>query len=591
MIKISGMKVLRGVRTSKGYPSQRGMASIVITMVTMVVISLIVLGFATISRREARQSLDQLQSTQAFYAAESGIEDARKVIRNWLDNPATAAQPVPSKANCTTNDISSPSAYPTGNDMMIDAANDIGYTCLQVDPAPESVEFDGVDSDSTVIPLTSTSGGIRRVEISWSANGPVASLANCPGDTDNEFRPQSGANAWTCEYGVMRVDLTPTAGVLTRAGLSSSTYSSFFQPVNFLASGSDNYTNVNQARLVAARCTTTSCRAIIDQIPNLTSVSLRLSSLYQPSDVRVVAYDANGSGGSPLSLSGVQAEVDVTGKASDVLRRIKVRIPLLNNGTLVPGYAITSNGSICKRFSTGPSYFNIPNDIVDPDNSNDMCRAVTIAPPTPPTATVGCPTNSDIVLVMDTSHSMTRAWGSTTRLDQLRLVAGQFVSAAGVGTTRNHVGLIRFGGTAQQMTTGFSASAANLQSIINSLTDYTDYRTNYLTAMQSAEGMFTGARSSVRKIMVFISDGRPNDLGEGTEDNPANAAAAIARATGMKTTGEVVIYTIGIVGEDLPEPNALAEMDGFSPGQYFSAVNPSDIENAAQVIAREARCE
>jgi Tfp pilus assembly protein PilX len=591
MIKISDMKVLRGIRTSGRDPSQHGMASIIITMVTMVVISLIVLGFATISRREARQSLDQLQSTQAFYAAESGIEDARKVIRNWLDNPATAALPVPSKANCTTNDPTSPSAYPTGGDMMIDAANNIGYTCLQVDPAPESVEFDGIDSDSTVIPLTSTTGGIRRVEITWQANTPLASLANCPGDVDHEFRPQSGANAWRCEYGVMRVDLTPTNGVLTRAGLSGSTYSGFFQPVNFLAGGSDNYTNVNQARLVAARCTVTSCRATIDQIPNLTSVSLRLSSLYQPSDVRIVAFNSTGVGGSPLRLSGVQAEVDVTGKASDVLRRIKVRIPLLSNGTLVPGYAITSNGSICKRFSTGPSFFSIPNDIIDPDNSNDMCTAVTFAPPASPVAAVGCPINSDIILVMDTSHSMTKAWGSSTRLDTLRTVAGQFVAAAGVGATRNHVGLIKFGGSAQQMTTGFSASTANLQSIINGLTDYTDYRTNYITAMQSAEGMFTSGRSGVRKIMIFISDGRPNDLGEGTEDNPANAVNAIAKATQMKTTGQVVIYTIGIVGDDLPEPNALAEMDGFSPGQYFSSVNPADIQNAAQVIAQEARCD
>jgi Tfp pilus assembly protein PilX len=375
MIKISDMKTLRGVRTGQGSLSQRGMASIVITMVTMVVISLIVLGFATISRRESRQSLDQLQSTQAFYAAESGIEDARKAIRNWLAAPATAALPVPSKPNCT--DASNPSIYPIGDDMKIDDANGIGYTCLQVDPAPDSVEFDGIDSDSTVIPLTSTTGGIRRIEITWQANTPP-SLANCPSTITNpEFRPQSGVNAWRCEYGVMRVDLTPTNGVLTRAGLSGSTYSGFFQPVNFLAGGSDNYTNVNQARLVAARCTVTNCRATIDLIPNLTSISLRLSSLYQPSDVRIVAFNNNGVGGTPLSLSGVQAEVDVTGKASDVLRRIKVRIPLLNNGTLVPGHAITSNGSICKRFSTAPSYFNIPNDIIDPDSSNQMCQSMT----------------------------------------------------------------------------------------------------------------------------------------------------------------------------------------------------------------------
>ena len=44
---------------------QRGMASIIITMITMVIITLIVLGFATLSRREQRQSLDRQLSTQA----------------------------------------------------------------------------------------------------------------------------------------------------------------------------------------------------------------------------------------------------------------------------------------------------------------------------------------------------------------------------------------------------------------------------------------------------------------------------------------------------------------------------------------------
>lgn len=43
-----------------------------ITIVMMVVISLIVVGFTQVANRNRRQSLDRQLSTQAFYVAESG---------------------------------------------------------------------------------------------------------------------------------------------------------------------------------------------------------------------------------------------------------------------------------------------------------------------------------------------------------------------------------------------------------------------------------------------------------------------------------------------------------------------------------------
>jgi hypothetical protein len=370
MIKISSMKHRHGVPVRRLSQSQQGMASIVITMVTMVVISLIVLGFATISRREARQSLDQLQSTQAFYAAESGVEDAREIIKNLV----AAGQPVPAKSSCTTNDAGV-TEYPTGAAMTIDTG--IEYTCLQVNPAPDDVEFDGIDADSTVIPITA-SDDIRELEFSWQPQSPTGTPASCPGDIDHEFRPQSGAGAWMCGYGVLRVDVVPTSGLLTRAGLLSSMYGGFFQPVNFATAGTDRYDiNTGQAKLVAANCTIASygtCRVNVTNIPNgIRSMMVRISSIYQPSDVKVSALNASGS---PLEISGVQAEIDVTGKATDVLRRIKVRVPLVNTSSLLPGSAITSNGSICKRFSTTDAYLNIPS-FLDPDASNDMCQPLT----------------------------------------------------------------------------------------------------------------------------------------------------------------------------------------------------------------------
>jgi Tfp pilus assembly protein PilX len=59
---------------------QAGMVSIMVTMILMVVLSLIVIGFAQIARRNSRQSLDRQLSTSAFYAAEAGVNDVRDLI-------------------------------------------------------------------------------------------------------------------------------------------------------------------------------------------------------------------------------------------------------------------------------------------------------------------------------------------------------------------------------------------------------------------------------------------------------------------------------------------------------------------------------
>jgi hypothetical protein len=153
----------------------------------------------------------------------------------------------------------------------------------------------------------------------------------------------------------------------------------FFVPTRTAAAGTLGYAgNTAVPNVVAANCGVaayTQCSATITGIPaGTTSLSLRISSIYQPSNVSIQAYSG---GGVIQKISGVQAMIDSTGKASDVLRRIQVRLPLVQTGGLLPGNALTSNSSICKRFSTGPNYFNIPSDIVDPDPDFVMCNPTT----------------------------------------------------------------------------------------------------------------------------------------------------------------------------------------------------------------------
>jgi hypothetical protein len=99
-----------------------------------------------------------------------------------------------------------------------------------------------------------------------------------------------------------------------------------------------------------------------------------MSALYASGAVDITATCLCGS---PVVFNNAQIQIDATGKAQDVLRRVQVRLPMSLPGK-TPDYAIQSGSSICKRFSVTTNYFNIPNDIVGQDDlKNPMCRPMT----------------------------------------------------------------------------------------------------------------------------------------------------------------------------------------------------------------------
>lgn len=362
------MSMMSPRQTKRLRMDQSGMASILITMITMIVVSLIVLGFATISRREQGNTLDQQLSTQAFYAAETGVEDARNVIVNDVKTNT----PIAAKTDCTTN--TGAGTYPTGAQTVLDAAHQVSYTCLLVNPNLTSVVYDGIGSQSKVIPIVSAST-ITKLVVNWTpTNNPTPSTANCPTSTTHTFSP---AGSWNCSYGVLRMDLVPTQGALTRAGLETSTLTSFLEPMKTGGSANISYSgNVGKASVTGAQCNATQCTMTIVGLSATNDLALRLTSIYQASDVTVNAYH----GGTLLSQTG-QVGVDVTGDAGGVLRRIQVRIPTTFSSNLIPDAAIQSNAAICKRFQVDSTYFHIPADIVNPDTSNAECQTVTSGTP------------------------------------------------------------------------------------------------------------------------------------------------------------------------------------------------------------------
>jgi Tfp pilus assembly protein PilX len=340
--------------------NQQGMVSITVTMILMIVMSLIVIGFAQVSRRNQRESLDRQLSTQAFYAAESGINDTRKLITTAAGN----GQEVPVKDSCSSNGNG---FYQTllNNSSLNDAAK-VAYTCVLVNPAPKILEYSSVNANGTIIPVISGSGAnFSTIKLTWKSKVNTNNPANnCPTTVTNVF---SSTTDWNCGYGVMRLDLVPVSGTLNPGTLQDTTSTVFAVP--FRSGGASTTAYAAGGRVMGVTCTNASCSLTITGLTGA-EYYLRALSTYQD-----VALEVSGTtnAGTSATLSGAQAIIDVTGRAQDVLRRIQVHLPLNGYGSKnqLPDNAIESTDSLCKRFSAMDNYFDNSSTV---DGTNPLCQ-------------------------------------------------------------------------------------------------------------------------------------------------------------------------------------------------------------------------
>ncbi len=345
--------------------NQSGMVSIMVTMILMIVLSLIVIGFAQISRRNQREVLDRQLSTQAFYAAESGVNDVRNLI-------ATIGTP-PTKTACANSGAFYSSLQPN-----INSANGISYSCVLVNPTPPSLDYNNVDTTAVETPIQNAdpAAPIKTLTLTWQPNASVASpLAFCPTSAVNVFSTTSN---WKCGYGVMRIDLVPTEGFLTANSLAASTMTTFAVPVGGTPGTLIDYApdNSNANDLTTVGCNTTQCQLNITNMQLHLSYYLRLSSLYQGVPMQINGTDVNGQ---PVKFKNGQVIIDATGKAQDVLRRVQVHVsikPISPNPN--PSNAITSFGPVCKRFTATGGYFaldpGIPSSVATDPLSDRLCK-------------------------------------------------------------------------------------------------------------------------------------------------------------------------------------------------------------------------
>ena len=343
---------------------EAGVVSLMVTLVMMIVITLIVLGFAEIARNEQRSSLDDQLSTQAYYAAESGVNDVRSVIANDIE---TGKKPSDNNQCALQGEYSSLSS-------AVDPAHKASYTCVIVDTHPDTLSYT-VGYTSSVIPLLAESGTFNN--FTFTLKVPASASASCfTAPTSPSTFPV--ASSWTCPMGVFRVDLLNAgAATLTRSNWNNATTTIFFVPfqsasIGVALPGSRGSAVAMPCTLNAGKDTMTCTAKICGDLA--CSVALggskyyaRVTTIYQDG----ISLSINGGG---TKFDGAQAKIDSTGKAQDVLRRVLVAVDLSDaNAHPIPSGAIISRDSVCKRFSVTKTSFQVYSDLSAGGGTNPFC--------------------------------------------------------------------------------------------------------------------------------------------------------------------------------------------------------------------------
>lgn len=317
--------------------NQAGMVSIIITMVMIIVMSLIVIAMSKNSIREQRQSLDRQLSDQAFYNAESGIND----WRNYLTKYATT---VPTeKTDCKP---STDTAAPVG-EITSDGINK--YTCVMYTKTPQDLAFENLGTgESKTLPLTPQNTTLTKLTISWSPHGVSSPKSSGCNINSTGVLPQSlPAN---CDFGGMEISLIDLSG-MNRDSLRNNMFTGYFLPnTSGSAVNLDTGRGDNQGIRQTVSCSSGKCQATINiNVPASglaqgNTMYIKVRSLYVSADLTVNGFD---SAGTAVKFGNAQYVIDVTGKASDVLRRVKVTVPA-SDQVASTDFALRTSDSICK---------------------------------------------------------------------------------------------------------------------------------------------------------------------------------------------------------------------------------------------------
>ncbi len=350
-------------RPSNTKLNERGFASIVIALILIIVLALLTVGFAQLARREQQTALDKQKATQANYAAESGINNAYKDILSGsiTDSNASSTQCMtgPSGAAGTTKSL--PVGALTAN-QNINSTNGVTYSCVLVELNTTNLQVDDLSPNSGRHMMFNTTDPLGSLKITWgSATGRTNFAPTL--NPDNPNLPTLGS--WQYPP-VVEFSITPANGIPAvnpDQYLRDHTFTFYAYPARGSGNNTVNYTPGGSAQ-VAGSCPDTGaypCSVTLNNLGGQQYV-IHFVDFYDTSNILITGTSTTGS---TSSFSG-EPVIDVTGKARDVLKRLRVRLFTNGGASNTPDdNAILPNGAVeaqnlCKRIQAAPPTADFP---------------------------------------------------------------------------------------------------------------------------------------------------------------------------------------------------------------------------------------
>ncbi|HET7827637.1 MAG TPA: hypothetical protein VFK97_02110 [Candidatus Saccharimonadales bacterium] len=350
-------------QTSK---DQRGIVSILVVSILTITLSLIAVGFSKLADRELRQASDRELSTQAYYAAQSGLNDAVAYLAaggttlTGCSDWTSVTTPV-NASDYFTSDLSG-------------GAGVAKYSCISVNNHPQVLTAEPSPGQPQVIKISAT--GLKNLYIAWQ-NHTYASSPAALGSLGQLPRQDTSLPAGAT--GLLRAGLyLVPAGDTSDTNDNLSSYSRVYYLYPNLGTGSPgpipygggSYSITghgpggNNGNFVPGNCKFTPplpnpvpsnsqainhyCNSKITGLNGSSNTYyLYLTAQYAALDVSIQGTDAANN---PVTFSGAQAVVDVTGQGTDVIQRIRATVNLTSQFN-VPAYAVQSMQTLCKAFN------------------------------------------------------------------------------------------------------------------------------------------------------------------------------------------------------------------------------------------------
>jgi hypothetical protein len=323
--------------------NQQGIISMIAVIFISILLSLLAVGLARLTRDEQRSATNLLLSTRALYAAEAGVQDAVYDFQTGGGG---------SPGSCYT----SPNLEP---EIADENSNDSRYTCVLVGGTQTIDDVIGHNRSYTLNLGTLSSGTALQLE--WFLAGtdlPTGGydLSLFDGSGKN---PQCGTDVQTANCAsppIIKVDIlgVPTGGfqrddirrhvLLLRPSTAGANSSAAFAANNMTDTTSEQASLCNSGTPPG----TYMCTNTLNNFSGSYRYTLVLTPIYQQRNV--VAGQAGthfkvGVSGGSTQLGGV---VDVTARSNDVFRRVVYNFT--PNGTsLVPGFSLLSDLPFCKN--------------------------------------------------------------------------------------------------------------------------------------------------------------------------------------------------------------------------------------------------